>query len=95
MKKGRLLTAVLGVFLLLAGVLTGCSSNSSASQKAGSKDNKEITMVFYPNESAKNFTASRKALQEELHKATGKKTIFKQQLITTWRLLLSLQVKHN
>lgn len=73
MKKGRLLTAVLGVFLLLAGVLTGCSSNSSASQKAGSKDNKEITMVFYPNESAKNFTASRKALQEELHKATGKK----------------------
>ena len=73
MKKGRFLTAILGVFLLLAGVLAGCSSNSSASPKAGSKDNKEITMVFYPNESAKNFTASRKALQEELHKATGKK----------------------
>lgn len=73
MKKGRLLTAFLGVFLLLMGVLAGCSSKSSASEKNGSADNKEITMVFYPNESAKNFTASRKALQEELHKATGKK----------------------
>lgn len=73
MKKGRLLTAFLGVFLLLTGVLAGCSSNSSASEKNGSKDNKEITMVFYPNESAKNFMASRKALQEELHKVTGKK----------------------
>jgi len=73
MKKGRLLTAVLGVFLLLTGVLAGCSSKSSASEKSGSADNKEITMVFYPNESAKNFTASRKALQEELLKATGKK----------------------
>lgn len=73
MKKGRLLTAFLGVFLLLTGVLAGCSSKSSASPKAGSNSNKEITMVFYPNESAKNFSASRKALKEELHKATGKK----------------------
>lgn len=73
MKKGRLLTAFLGVFLLLTGVLAGCSSKSSASEKAGGDSSKEITMVFYPNESAKNFTASRKALQEELHKATGKK----------------------
>jgi len=73
MKKGRLFTAFLGVFLLMTGVLAGCSSKSSASEKAGSKDSKEITMVFYPNESGKNFTASRKALQEELHKATGKK----------------------
>lgn len=73
MKKGRLLTAFLGVFLLLTGVLAGCSSKSSASPKAGSNSSKEITMVFYPNESAKNFSASRKALKEELHKATGKK----------------------
>lgn len=73
MKKGRLLTAFLGVFLLLTGVLAGCSSKSSASEKSGSNGSKKITMVFYPNESAKNFTALRKALQEELHKATGKK----------------------
>lgn len=73
MKKGRLLTAFLGVFLLLTGVLAGCSSKSSASEKTGGNNSKEITMVFYPNESAKNFTASRKALQDELHKATGKK----------------------
>ena len=73
MKKGRLLTAVLGVFLLLTGVLAGCSSKSAASPKAGGNSSKEITMVFYPNESAKNFSASRKALKEELHKATGKK----------------------
>ena len=57
----------------MTGVLAGCSSKSSASEKSGSKDSKEITMVFYPNESAKNFSASRKALQDELSKATGKK----------------------
>lgn len=71
MKKGRLLTLLMGMTLLLAGLITtGCSAKTSASGK-GNTD--KITVVFYPNESAKNFTASRQELIKQIHEATGKK----------------------
>lgn len=69
MKKGRFLTVCLGLMLLFVGVLTGCSSQKSASAK---KDSGKITVVFYPNESAKNFTGSREEMKKQIHEATGK-----------------------
>ncbi|MCI1984952.1 MAG: phosphate/phosphite/phosphonate ABC transporter substrate-binding protein [Lactobacillus sp.] len=53
--------------LITTGVLAGCSS-----KKASAKDQKPLTMVFYPNESAKSFAPSRQALQKQLEKATGR-----------------------
>lgn len=70
MKKGRLLTVCLGLMLLLVGIVTGCSNQSSASSDG---KNDKLTIVFYPNESAKNFAASREELKKQLHEATGKK----------------------
>ncbi|WP_390408525.1 phosphate/phosphite/phosphonate ABC transporter substrate-binding protein [Lacticaseibacillus jixiensis] len=53
--------------LLTVGALAGCSS------KDAHADNKQpLTMVFYPNESAKSFAPSRQALQRQLEKATGR-----------------------
>jgi len=53
--------------------LAGCASGTST--KAGSKSadkSKAITVVFYPNESAKSFQGSRDALKKSLEKVTGK-----------------------
>lgn len=64
MKKiGLLLSFVLGL-----AILGGCASSNAT---AGSS--KEITMVFYPNESAKGYESTRLELQQQLAKATGKK----------------------
>lgn len=64
-KKLSALFALLSI--LLIATLAGCSSKKSASS------NQTLTMVFYPNESAKNFNASRTAIKQQLKKATGKK----------------------
>jgi len=53
--------------------LAGCASGTST--KAGSKSadkSKAITVVFYPNESAKSFAGSRDALKKSVEKVTGK-----------------------
>lgn len=64
-KKLSALFALLSI--LLIATLAGCSSKKSASS------NQTLTMVFYPNESAKDFNASRTAIKQQLKKATGKK----------------------
>lgn len=76
MKKGRFLTICLGVMLmaLLGGTLAGCSGKSSS---ANSSDSKKLSIVFYPNESAKDYLASRNELKAKLEKATGKKVDIK------------------
>lgn len=86
-KKLSALFALLSI--LLIATLAGCSSKKSASS------NQTLTMVFYPNESAKDFNASRTAIKQQLKKATGKKLRFKQPLITTLRLKPSLLAKPN
>ena len=67
MKKKTILTSLLCLLAISTGLI-GCAkqhANSSATKKA-------ITMVFYPNESAKNFNASRAEIQHQIEKATGK-----------------------
>ncbi|WP_241653716.1 phosphate/phosphite/phosphonate ABC transporter substrate-binding protein [Latilactobacillus curvatus] len=64
-KKLSALFALLS--LLLIATLAGCSPKQSASS------NGTLTMVFYPNESAKDFNASRTAIKQQIEKATGKK----------------------
>lgn len=72
MKKGRLITAILGLTLLTLGVVTGCSNQSSDSAKGGTKAADKITVVFYPSESAKVLNDSRDELKKQINKATGK-----------------------
>ncbi|MFD1472552.1 phosphate/phosphite/phosphonate ABC transporter substrate-binding protein [Companilactobacillus mishanensis] len=76
MKKGRFLTVCLGVMLmaLLGGTLAGCSSKNSS---ADGGDSKKLSIVFYPNESAKDYLTSRNELKAKLEKATGKKVEIK------------------
>lgn len=77
MKKGRFLTICLGVMLmaLLGGTLAGCSSKGSSADSNG--DSGKLSIVFYPNESAKDYLASRNELKAKLEKATGKKVEIK------------------
>lgn len=77
MKKGRFLTICLGVMLmaLLGGTLAGCSSKGSSADRNG--DSGKLSIVFYPNESAKDYLASRNELKAKLEKATGKKVEIK------------------
>lgn len=67
---GLSFVSVLG--LGLAGCASGTSTNSSSKGSSASKDGKAITVVFYPNESAKSFATSRDALKKSIEKATGK-----------------------
>lgn len=71
MKKKTILTSLF-CLLALSAVLIGCAkkNDQSTSQKT-------LTMVFYPNESAKNFNASRAEIQHQIEKATGKKVKIK------------------
>ena len=59
---------------LLGGTLAGCGKSSSAD---GNGDSKKLSIVFYPNESAKDYLASRNELKAKLEKATGKKVEIK------------------
>ncbi|MCM2585903.1 PhnD/SsuA/transferrin family substrate-binding protein [Lactiplantibacillus plantarum] len=53
--------------------LAGCASGTSAKSGGSSTDSsKTITVVFYPNESAKSFAGSRTAIKQAVEKATGK-----------------------
>ncbi len=61
--------SVLG--LGLAGCASGISAKSSGSSSSADSS-KAITVVFYPNESAKSFAGSRNALKKSIEKATGK-----------------------
>ncbi|MFD1670507.1 phosphate/phosphite/phosphonate ABC transporter substrate-binding protein [Agrilactobacillus yilanensis] len=72
MKKGRFVTALLGLTLLTFGIVTGCSNQSSASSSDSNKSSDKITVVFYPSESAKVLTTSRDELKKQIHEATGK-----------------------
>ncbi|RRK11819.1 phosphate/phosphite/phosphonate ABC transporter substrate-binding protein [Lactiplantibacillus garii] len=65
---GLSFVSVLG--LGLAGCASGTSTSSSSNSSASK--GKAITVVFYPNESAKSFAGSRDALKKSIEKATGK-----------------------
>ncbi|MFD1430899.1 phosphate/phosphite/phosphonate ABC transporter substrate-binding protein [Lacticaseibacillus mingshuiensis] len=54
--------------LFSAGALTACSTKTAEADKAQDP----LTMVFYPNESAKSFAGSRDELKRLLEKATGR-----------------------
>ncbi|MHC9531984.1 phosphate/phosphite/phosphonate ABC transporter substrate-binding protein [Dellaglioa sp. BT-FLS60] len=64
----KLKTFIIALFVLTIGIsLTACSSSGSSSKKD------TLTIVFYPNESAKDFNASRDEIKNQIAKATGKK----------------------
>ncbi|BDZ30070.1 phosphate/phosphite/phosphonate ABC transporter substrate-binding protein [Lactiplantibacillus sp. WILCCON 0030] len=65
---GLSLISVLG--LGLAGCASGTSTKTGSS--ASTDKSKAITVVFYPNESAKSFAGSRDALKKSIEKVTGK-----------------------
>ncbi|MFC6201340.1 phosphate/phosphite/phosphonate ABC transporter substrate-binding protein [Lactiplantibacillus nangangensis] len=66
---GLSLISVLG--LGLAGCASGTSTKAGSDSKSADKS-KAITVVFYPNESAKSFSGSREALKKSIEKVTGK-----------------------
>lgn len=70
----KLSKSLLGLsFLSVVGLgLAGCASGTSTKSSGSSSDKKPITVVFYPNESAKSFSGSRDALKKSIEKATGK-----------------------
>ncbi|AVK61928.1 phosphonate ABC transporter substrate-binding protein [Lactobacillus sp. CBA3605] len=51
--------------------LAGCASGTST-KKSSSANKGTISVVFYPNESAKSFSGSRAALKKSIEKVTGK-----------------------
>lgn len=86
--------AMLMAFTMLAGAVTGCSAageaqtnnvqtNETAEADVQTEDNEyadTITLVWYPNESAENFTTSREEVGRLIEEATGKKV---EQKLTT------------
>ncbi|MFB9768322.1 phosphate/phosphite/phosphonate ABC transporter substrate-binding protein [Lactiplantibacillus modestisalitolerans] len=73
----KLSKSLLGLsFLSVVGLgLAGCASGTSTKSSSSNTDadkSKAITVVFYPNESAKSFSTSRDALKKSIEKATGK-----------------------
>ncbi|ETY75252.1 phosphate/phosphite/phosphonate ABC transporter substrate-binding protein [Lactiplantibacillus fabifermentans] len=67
---GLSLISVLG--LGLAGCASGTATGTKSDSSASKDKDKAITVVFYPNESAKSFSGSRDALKKSIEKATGK-----------------------
>ena len=86
--------AMLMAFTMLAGTVTGCGAageaqtnnvqtNETAEADVQTEDNEyadTITLVWYPNESAENFTTSREEVGRLIEEATGKKV---EQKLTT------------
>ncbi|WP_252192361.1 phosphate/phosphite/phosphonate ABC transporter substrate-binding protein [Secundilactobacillus kimchicus] len=65
MKAATLVTLLMGSSLTMA----ACSNGSAT----GNADNKTLTVVFLPGDSAKEVTGARQAFSKEISKATGKK----------------------
>ena len=74
MKKILLLVTSL---ILSAAVLAGCGTTSAATTTKTIKDYDTITVVWYPNESADAFTATRDEIGKIIATATGKKVVQK------------------
>ncbi|VDG17969.1 phosphate/phosphite/phosphonate ABC transporter substrate-binding protein [Lactiplantibacillus mudanjiangensis] len=69
----KLSKSLLGVSLISVLGLAGCTSLGTSNKSTASTDkSKPITVVFYPNESAKSFDGSRTALKKSIEKVTGK-----------------------
>ncbi|MFC6180392.1 phosphate/phosphite/phosphonate ABC transporter substrate-binding protein [Lactiplantibacillus daowaiensis] len=70
----KLSKSILGVSLISVLGLAGCTSlgTSDKSSSNNTDKSKAITVVFYPNESAKSFSGSRDALKKSIEKVTGK-----------------------
>lgn len=66
--------AIALLILVLAVISSACSS---ATGSGANKDKKTITVAWYPNESGKDMTHSRQALDDVIAKATGKKVVDK------------------
>jgi len=67
--------SLVGISLISVLGLAGCTSLGTSNKSAGSNSadkGKPITVVFYPNESAKSFSGSRTALKQSIEKVTGK-----------------------
>ncbi|MCD2257290.1 PhnD/SsuA/transferrin family substrate-binding protein [Lactobacillus sp. CC-MHH1034] len=72
-KTSKLLLLALGVTLAVG--VSACSKQAQGADNSGSGDKDKITMVFYPNESAKDFDDSRAELQKKIEDATHKKVV--------------------
>jgi len=76
MLKKRLLA--LGMCVILgASLLTGCGSEKGGDKSASAGKEKDIVMVWLPNESGDGYKASRDAIGALVEKATGKKVVHK------------------
>lgn len=75
MKKAPLLALVT---VLVASLLTGCGSTTSASNSASDvKDPDTITIAWLPNNAAEDFKETRAEIGKIIEKATGKKVVDK------------------
>ena len=70
----KLSKSLLGLsFVSVLGLgLAGCASGTSTKTTSSTSKDKTITVVFYPNESAKSFASSRTAIKKSIEKSTGK-----------------------
>lgn len=79
---------------MLTVVFTACGSSSSGDKSGSSDKGKDtITAVWYPNESAADLKDSRKAIDEVIEKATGKKVVDK--LTTDYNIAIEALVSGN
>lgn len=100
MRKKRLLAKVLvtaTACALSVGCLAGCGSESASdntneenqtaeAQEEENEYSDTITLVWYPNESAENFTSSREEVGKLIEEATGKKV--EQKLTTDYAIAI-------
>ena len=97
--NAKKILALLLAGVMTAGMMAGCGSNSAATAQTEAKaaapaaaPEKEsnyadtITLVWYPNESADDFTASRDEVAKLVEQATGKKV--EQKLTTDYAIAI-------